>query len=262
MISFDLHNKNALVCGASKGIGKACAELLARAGANVTVLARNEESLVNLIGQLPKAPHQHHSYLVADMSKPDELDKRLQTFGMDHHIHILVTNTGGPPGGKASTAHPQEYLTAFQQHLISNQILVLRLKEGMRKEGYGRIINIISTSVKQPLEDLGVSNTVRGAVANWAKTLANEFAADGITVNNVLPGATLTERLQSIIEHQANSKKKTEEEIINKMIKQIPAGRFGIPEEIASAVLFLASPLASYINGINLPVDGGRTKSL
>ena len=177
-------------------------------------------------------------------------------------INILVNNTGGPAGGPIEDAKIDEFIHAFSNHLLCNHILVKAVKEGMKKSGYGRIINIISTSVKQPLNGLGVSNTIRGAVANWSKTMANELGQFGITVNNVLPGATDTIRLQSIMETNATKKGKSVEEIKQEMANEVPLKRIAQPEEIANAVAFLASPAASYINGINVPVDGGRTKSL
>ncbi len=177
-------------------------------------------------------------------------------------VHILVNNTGGPPPGTVIEARPEEFTTAFAQHLICNQILVQAVVPGMQAAGYGRIINIISTSVKQPIAGLGVSNTIRGAVASWAKTLASELAPFGITVNNVLPGMTRTQRLDSLIASKAEKTGKTIEQITQEMIREIPAGRIGMPHEFAAAVAFLASPAASYITGINLPVDGGRTLCL
>ncbi len=262
MIPIQLHPFNALVCGASKGIGKACAITLAQAGAHITALARNESDLAALIDELPKNNMNSHQFIIADMSDSAAFEKRMKALAMDHDIHILLNNTGGPPSGPAHKAKTEEYEAAFKQHVISNQILVSTFLQGMKNKGYGRIINIISTSVKQPLDNLGVSNTIRGAVANWAKTLANELAEFGITVNNVLPGATMTERLDAIIAAETASKGLPSSEVIAKMLSAIPAKRFGTPEEVAAAVCFLASPMASYINGINLPVDGGRTKSL
>lgn len=262
MLTIQLENKHALVCGASKGIGKACAIALAQAGASVILLARNAEALEEIIHQLPKSNRQHHLALVADMSNPDELNKKIQLLVMNHPIQILVNNTGGPPAGPIVTADKNQFEAAFRQHLISNHMLVANVIQGMKAAQYGRIINIISTSVKQPIDNLGVSNTIRAAVANWAKTLSNELAAFNITVNNVLPGATQTERLEAIIDKDASLHQVTHEEIIYKMMASIPMKRFAQAEEIANAVAFLASPLASYITGINLPVDGGRTKSL
>ena len=177
-------------------------------------------------------------------------------------MHILVNNTGGPAGGQAIDAEVNEFTSAFNNHLICNHNLVQCVVEGMKSEGYGRIINIISTSVKQPLPNLGVSNTIRGAVANWAKTLANELGQFNITVNNVLPGATDTVRLKSIIETKAEKTGQSIDSIGEVMANQSPMKRIAKPEEIANAVAFLASPAASYINGINVPVDGGRTSCL
>ncbi len=263
MLKLDFGGKKALVCGSTAGIGKATAIELASHGATVTLLARNEDKLKVVRDQLPTPQGQAHDYLVADFSDPDQLRSALDAYvNDDAPVHILVNNTGGPPGGPAHAADPDAYLAAFRQHLICNQILAQALIPGMQEEGFGRILNIISTSVKQPLNNLGVSNTIRGAVANWAKTLANELGQYGITVNNVLPGATETERLASIIGNKAAKTGQSERDVALGMQGIIPAGRFAKAEEIAYAVVFLASDSAAYINGINLPVDGGRTKSL
>lgn len=261
-MDLDLHGKNALVCGGSKGIGKASAIQLASMGANVILVSRNAERLGEICSQLPNTKEQHHSFLMADFNDPEDLQKRVHGLVKDRHIHILINNTGGPAAGAIRSAKPEQFIKAFQMHLVCNQILADLVLPGMEEEGYGRIINVISTSVKQPLAGLGVSNTIRGAVANWAKTLAGEVAASGITVNNVLPGATSTERLAEIISSKAKKSNLSEEEVATQMKGIIPAKRFAKPEEVGAAVAFLASPAAAYINGINLPVDGGRTKSL
>jgi 3-oxoacyl-[acyl-carrier protein] reductase len=256
-MEIDLKGKKALVCGSTQGIGKAIALEFAKSGAQVTLLARNESSLKKVISELPNS--ELHSYLLADFSKPEELKQILKQD--ENSYHILINNTGGPPGGTAIEAETDQFVAAFQQHLICNHLLVQHCVEGMKTAKYGRIINIISTSVKQPLNGLGVSNTIRGAVANWSKTLANELGAFGITVNNVLPGATETERLESIINNKTKAGK-SEEEVRKAMLSSIPAGRFAKAEELAYAATFLASDKASYINGTNVVVDGGRTSSL
>ncbi len=257
----DLTGKKALVCGSTQGIGKASAIELASLGAAVTLLARNAEELEKVKAGLPG--NAMHDILVADFSRPDVLKIVIDEYVRESGpIHILVNNTGGPPGGPIHTAASNEFVKAFTSHLICNHILAQALLPGMKSEKYGRIINIISTSVKQPLRGLGVSNTIRAAVANWSKTLSNEVAAWGITVNNVLPGATSTSRLRSIIEAKAEKSGKSAREIEQEMLAEIPAGRFAEAAEIANAVAFLASPAAAYINGINIPVDGGRTSSL
>jgi len=261
-MNLNLNNKNALVCGSTQGIGKASAIALAELGANVTLVARNEEKLKTVLDELPNK-YQNHNYIVADFRNPIELSEKvskgLKTIGT---YHILVNNTGGPAAGPVFSADLEDFESAFTQHLKSNHILVQTVVPGMKESDFGRIINIISTSVKQPLDGLGVSNTIRGAVANWSKTLANELGQYGITVNNVLPGATSTERLSEIINNKALKTGKTVEDISRAMKNTIPAKRFAQPGEIANAVAFLASEAAAYINGINLPVDGGRTKSL
>ena len=261
-MDLNLKNKNALVCGSSAGIGKASALALASLGANVTLMARNEEKLKNVIKELPSDKDQKHNYLIADFSNPSELKSKLIEATLRNSFHILINNTGGPKGGPIFSAEVEEFTRAFSQHLVCNQILVQNVVPGMKEAGYGRIINIISTSVKQPIDGLGVSNTIRGAVANWSKTLANELGPFAITVNNVLPGFTATDRLDDIISNAAKKLNKTEEEAAAFMKSIVPARRFAQPEEVANAVAFLASPAASYINGINIPVDGGRTKSL
>lgn len=256
-----LIGRNALVCGSTQGIGLATAELFAALGANVVLLARDGSKLKTTIESLDRSQGQQHRGLEADMKDTamlkDALDK-----GLDLPIDILVNNTGGPPPGLAHEAETDAFEQAFRLHLLAFQTLVRAIVPGMKERRSGRIINVISTSVKQPLPNLGVSNTIRGAVANWSKTLANELGPFGITVNNVLPGATSTERLQAIIANKAKATSRTEEDIAKEMMHEVPLRRFAKPEEIAFAIAFLAGPSGAYINGINLPVDGGRTASL
>ncbi len=262
-MNLNLSGKNAFVCGSTQGIGKAIAEELAGMGANVTLCARNKESLNQVMSGLSVDSGQSHQILTADFSKPDQLKSMVDNhLNQGNQYHILINNTGGPPGGLAIDAGIDEFRIAFNQHLICNQILTQAMVPGMKDSGYGRIINIISTSVKVPLNGLGVSNTIRGAVANWSKTLANELGQFGITVNNVLPGATATQRLSSIIENKASKTGKSIEEVSDAMKSAVPARRFAEAHEVAAAAAFLASPAAGYVNGINLPVDGGRTVSL
>lgn len=261
-MNLDLSNKNALVCGGSRGIGKAAAIELASLGANVILMARNETVLQEVIGILPTPNNQKHSYIVGDYADFDEIIKQISVFLIKNPIHILINNTGGPPGGAIAEATSEDFLSAFQNHLIANHRLTTLLMEGMKKEQFGRIINIVSTSVKQPLDGLGVSNTTRAAVAGWAKTMSNELAKFGITVNNILPGATRTDRLEQIIAANASKKAVEIERIEDEMKNEIPMRRFAEAEEIAAAVAFLASPAASYITGVSLAVDGGRVKSL
>jgi 3-oxoacyl-[acyl-carrier protein] reductase len=258
----DLTGKTALIGGSTQGIGLASAQALASLGATCVLISRNEEKLKEAVKTLDTKAGQQHSYLIADYAQPDMVRDVVTAFVSNHTVHILVNNSGGPAGGPASKAKPEEFLQAFQQHLICNHIITLLVAEGMKREGYGRIINIISTSVKIPLKDLGVSNTVRGAVASWAKTMANELGQFGITVNNVLPGATSTERLSAILNNKSAKTGKSLEEVEKEMMEEVPARRFGKPEEIAAMVAFLASPAAAYVNGTSIPVDGGRTGSI
>lgn len=262
-MDLNLTGKTALVCGASDGIGKAAALELARMGATIVLLARNSEKLDMVKQTLSTSHNQSHRYLVADFNDPIGLEHTVSEFlETGTVVNILVNNTGGPPAGPAHKAPLEEYIAAFRQHLLCNQLLVSLILPGMKESEYGRIINVISTSVKAPLPNLGVSNTIRGAVANWSKTLANELGEYGITVNNVLPGATETGRLSSIISNKASKTGKSEEEVAKNMTNAVPLNRFAKPDEIGDAIAFLASPAASYISGVNLPVDGGRTPNL
>ena len=262
-MNLNLSHKVAFVCGSTQGIGKAAACELAALGARIVLIARNENALKEALMEINQINNLKNDFIVADFSNPEALrnivNNYIQVNGGDH---ILINNTGGPPAGKISDAKTGEFLQAFNNHLICNHILAEAVLPFMKQEKFGRIINIISTSVKQPLKGLGVSNTIRAAVANWAKTLSLEVAAFGITVNNVLPGATSTARLQGIITNKSEKLNTSTETITKEMLEEIPAGRFAESEEIAAAVAFLASPAAAYINGINLPVDGGRTGCL
>lgn len=258
-MNIQLNGKHALVCGGSRGIGRASAMVLASLGATVTLLARNPEHLIEAAAALPKPEGQKHQWLVADTSDVTDLQQKIKKITETSPVHILVNNSGGPAGGAILSAIPEDFMKAMQQHLIAAHTLAGLVVPGMKKAGYGRIVNIISTSVKIPLKGLGVSNTTRGAMASWAKTLSNELAPFGITVNNVLPGATSTDRLNEIITAKSDKLMVDKDMVIQEMKEEIPMGRFGTPEEIAQAVAFLASPAAAYITGVSLAVDGGRT---
>ena len=260
-MELNLKNKSALVCGSTQGIGRAAAMALAREGTRITLVARNEERLKKVLSELPTTAK--HDYIVADFSDPQQLkSKVLEYMASNSGFHILINNTGGPRSGAIIEANLEEFESAFTQHLKCNHVLAQLLVPFMKSEQYGRIINVISTSVKEPIEGLGVSNTIRNAVGNWSKTLSFELGAFGITVNNVLPGFTETERLNEIINIKANKAGVSFEEMEEVMKTYTPAKRFAKPEETANTVVFLASEAASYVNGVNIPVDGGRTKSL
>jgi 3-oxoacyl-[acyl-carrier protein] reductase len=262
-MNLDLTGKTALVGGSTQGIGRASAIELALLGANVVLMARNEDTLKATLADLETAKGQVHRYLVADFSQPGVVATAItQHLAQFPDLHILINNTGGPAGGPLIDAKPEEFVQTFHNHLLNNQALVQAIVPAMKRAGYGRIVNIISTSVKQPIVGLGVSNTIRGAVAQWAKTLSLEIARFGITVNNVLPGYTRTARLDAVLSMRSGASGKTEEEVSAQMESEIPTGRFATAEEVAAAVAFLCTPAAASINGINVPVDGGKTGSL
>jgi len=262
-MDLDLTGKHALVCGGSQGIGLATAQALAELGADVTLLARREEKLRALATQLPRPQSgQAHGWITADAADTDALRSQVEALVAGRPVHILVNNSGGPPPGPVHGTDVAAFEAAYRQHLLANHVLAEAVIPGMERDGWGRIVNVISTSVKEPIAGLGVSNTTRWAVASWAKTLASELAAKGITVNNVLPGSTQTPRIEQIIQTTASRTGRSPEDVLVDMVAAIPMRRFARPEETAAAIAFLCSPAAGYITGINLPVDGGRTRSL
>jgi 3-oxoacyl-[acyl-carrier protein] reductase len=255
----DLAGKRALVCGSSQGIGRACAIELARRGASVLLAARDASALQAVASSLDESAGQRHASLVADFSNPESLEEKVRgNLSVDGPLQILINNTGGPSSGPMLDAAPADFLSAITRHVVCNQLLVRALLPGMKASKYGRVINIVSTSVVTPIRGLGVSNTTRAAVANWARTLADELGQYGITVNNVLPGFTDTTRLKSLLQKRAETQGVSLDEVVRQAKAGIPMQRFAEPSEIASVVGFLASPAASYVSGVNLPVDGGR----
>ncbi|MEO8771572.1 MAG: SDR family oxidoreductase [Ferruginibacter sp.] len=262
-MNLDLSGKTALVCGSTQGLGFATAVELALLGAHVVLVARNEEKLQSAVKLLDVSKGQKHEYLIADFADVNNVIAAINSFlDAGKLAHILINNTGGPAGGTVMNATTEEFLQAFNNHLLCNHVLAKALIPGMKVAGFGRIINIISTSVKQPIPGLAVSNTIRGAVASWSKTLATEVAPFGITINNVLPGFTKTVRADYVVKKRSADSGKSEEQVLKELEAEIPVGRIGKPEEFGAAVAFLCSPAAAYITGINLPVDGGRLNCL
>ncbi|HEX2595905.1 MAG TPA: SDR family oxidoreductase [Luteimonas sp.] len=261
-MDLDLSGRHALVCGGSDGIGRAAAQELALLGADLTVLARRADALQEVVASLPRRGAQEHGWIAADVGQTEALRAQVQALAANRAVQILVNNTGGPPAGPAHAAEVEAFLDAFNKHLVANQAIVQAVLPGMRAAGWGRIVNVISTSVKEPIPGLGVSNTIRGAVASWAKTLARELAPMGITVNNVLPGFTKTGRITQLVQDRVRSTGKSEDEILASMRSNVPAGRFAQPAEIGGVIAFLCSPAAAYVNGVNLAVDGGRMQSM
>ena len=257
-----MQGRHALVCGASQGIGRASALALARLGAKVSIVARHEARLREVLEELKEISSQSHQYVTADFSNPNEIRARFRDWLSEHPAEILVNNAGGPPPGPIAAADGEAFLDGMRAHLITSQYLAQATLPGMRRAGYGRIVNIISTSVYEPIPGLGVSNTVRAAMAAWAKTLAGELGPEGFTVNNVLPGFTATGRLDRLIQGRAQGSGQTPAEVAESMRASVPMARFAEPEEVANAVAFLASPAAAYITGVSLAVDGGRLRSL
>ncbi len=259
-MEINLKGKLALVCGASEGIGKAVAVEFADLGCKVFLFARNKEKLEGVFITLRG---EGHSYVQCDLSEKKQLENAIIKIKIDcGNPDIIINNSGGPAPGSLTEANIREFNKAFNSHLYAFHDLLQAFKDSMIEKKWGRIINIISISLKQPVDNLGTSNTLRGAVGAWAKTLAGELGKYGITVNNILPGYTATQRLNSLMKTMAERENRSFKEIENRITSGIPAGRTGSPKETAYAVSFLASDLASYINGINLPVDGGVLKSL
>lgn len=261
-MKISLENRHAVVCGSTQGIGLAIAHALAGLGATCILLARNADKLRQAASTLPHTHGQRHHYEVADFSDLDAVGRAINRIIETYTVEILVNNTGGPQPEPLEEASIATFEHAFRQHVLCNQQLVNAVLPAMKAKRYGRIINIISTSVKTPLPNLGVSNTIRGAVASWAKTLANEVGKYGITVNNILPGSTHTARLMQLLERAAAHQNKSLTGVMEEMEKSIPLGRIGRPEEIAQVAAFLASPAASYVTGTSIRVDGGKTPAI
>ena len=261
-MDLSLIGKNAIISGGSQGIGKAIAIELAALGATCILFARNENSLKNTISELSVSAGQKHHYHVVDFNEATSLKKIIQEITSSVDIDILINNTGGPAAGLILEAEELAFENAFKQHVICNQILTQAVVPAMKKNKFGRIINVISTSVRIPLANLGVSNTIRAAVASWSKSMSNELAEYGITVNSLLPGFIATTRLDAVATHFALKENIDKSSMEEKMRLSVPAKRFGLPSEIAAVAAFLASPAASYVNGISIPVDGGRTGTI
>jgi 3-oxoacyl-[acyl-carrier protein] reductase len=261
-MNISLHGKTAVVCGSTQGIGLACAKELALLGANCILIARNADALHQAVSNLHTDADQSHLYAVADFSDTESVRLAIHEIVSQYPVHILINNTGGPATGLISEAAEASFTDAFNQHLICNHLLTQAVIPGMKDAEYGRIINIVSTSIKIPIHNLGVSNTIRGAVASWAKTMANELGQFNITVNNILPGLTSTQRLESLINNTSAKKKISRNMVVSDMLDEIPMKRFGDAAEIATVAAFLASPAASYVNGTSIPVDGGKTGSI
>lgn len=261
-MDLDLTGRHALVCGASEGIGRAAAHELAALGADVTVLARRAQALEEVVAALPRRDAQRHRPLAADLLDRESLRDTLDALVAQAPVHVLVNNTGGPPGGPVFAADEAAFVAAFGQHLLGGHALVQAVMPGMRAAGWGRIVNVVSTSVYEPIAGLGVSNTVRGAVAGWAKTLSRELGPHGITVNNVLPGYTETARIEQILRDRVAASGRSREEVVAAMLANVPVGRFAQPGEPAGVIAFLCSPAAAYVNGVSLAVDGGRMQSI
>lgn len=262
-MNLDLTKKTAFVCGSTQGIGKATAIELALLGANIVLVARNEEKLQAVLDELPRKKGQRHRYLVIDFSKTSLVKSRIERFMSKYPAaHILINNTGGPSGGAVIEASTEQFIQTFNEHVVAAQILAQALTPSMIKAGFGRIVNVTSVGMKQPIVGLGVSNTIRGAMGSWAKSMANELGKYGITTNNVLPGYTTTGRLQKVNEMRAEATEKSIAEVEQDLIKDIPIGRFTSPQETAAVIAFLCSPAAASVNGVSIPVDGGKTSSL
>ena len=258
-MKIDLTGKKALVGGSSKGIGLGIANELANSGASVCLMARNESRLKEIVGQLPNSSN--HSYLVVDFSKFEEYKLKIEEYIQNNHVDILVNNTQGPPAGNSLSKNIDSYQEAFDllfKSVVHTTSLVI---PKMQKNKWGRIINVTSVSVKEPLNYLVLSNSIRSAVVAWAKSLSVDLGPYGITVNSILTGYFDTERIKELNKEKSKSLKITETEVLDKMKSLVPASRLGKPEEYGYLVSFLSSDNAAYINGASIPIDGGLLKS-
>jgi 3-oxoacyl-[acyl-carrier protein] reductase len=262
-MNLDLHGKRALVCGGSKGIGRACALALAELGASVCVVGRDEAALTQTVSDLGSVGKEgEHEFWQLDFDQLEETRKFVTEHTKDRGFDILINNSGGPAAGKLIDASVEDLVTGISRHILASHVITQAVFPHMKKHGFGRIINIISTSVKEPISGLGVSNTVRGAMGNWSKTMANELGPFGVTVNNLLPGRTRTGRLTKLMSHWAETRGISVEQLEEQSLQDIPLRRYAEPQEVGDIVAFLCTPSAGYITGTNIVVDGGRTRSL
>lgn len=257
-----LKDKIALIAASSKGLGRACAEAMAQEGAKITICARDEATLNKTKDDILSATGAEILAIPADVTNAADIEKVVQqTVEQFGGLHVLVTNAGGPPAGFFADFDDAQWEAAFNLSLMSGVRLIRAALPYMQKAQWGRIINITSVSVKEPIDNLVLSNSIRASVHGLAKTLANQIAKDGITINNVMPGYTQTDRVNQLVAATAQQSGKSEEEVLADLGKPIPIGRAGQPEELGALVAFLASEKASYINGASIPVDGGRIRA-
>ena len=258
-VNIDMSDKKAIVCGGSSGLGFASAYQLASLGCQVTLVSRNKNKLEKAIALLPRP--ESHKYHVCDLSVASEVNSFAEVLSQAGDTDILINNSGGPAPSLPTTVNLKSMQAAFQAHLYAGMTLSTAVVNGMKAKKYGRIIYITSVASRQPVGNLPVSNTVRCAIAGWSKTLAMEVAQYGITVNCILPGYTATNRLKELFGSASEKLGISEEDVANKVLKDIPMGRFALPEEFANVVAFFASPAASYLTGTSIPVCGGWLKS-
>ncbi|SHN13166.1 3-oxoacyl-[acyl-carrier protein] reductase [Cyclobacterium lianum] len=258
----DLTGYQAVVGGATRGLGLAIARQLAESGASVTLMARNEEKLKAAKNSLSVAKGQTHQYLEVDFLNFNDFKERTNRYFKGKKIDILINNTNGPRAGTAEQMSLNAYQEAFDLLFKTYHHLTHLLLDGMKERGYGRILNVASVSVKEPMPNLVLSNSIRSAVVSWAKSLSAAMAPHGITVNSILTGAFDTERIRELIDNQVQKTGDSQDALIAARKAAIPAGRFGKPEEYGYLLAFLASPQAAYINGASIPIDGGAGSSL
>ena len=257
-----LSGKRALIGGGSSGIGKAIALQLAACGAEVTLMSRSEEKLKSTLAGLDVSNGQQHGYIVTDFSDYTRHKQLLETFFASHTVDILVNNTQGPAAGDVRVKGEQDYLEAFDL-LFRNAVLATQLAlPHMEMQGFGRIINVSSMTVKEPQDQLVLSNTMRTALVSWSKSLSNAVASKGITVNSVLTGYFETDRLKNLMEIQAETDNIPFEQVRRKRMNAVPVNRLGDPAEYGYLVAFLASGYASFLTGAAIPLDGGIAKTL
>jgi len=261
-MNISLKSKRALVGGSSKGLGNAVAKQLARSGATVTLLSSNEQRLINTVNDLKEQTGLNHDYLVVDYNNFEEYQKKIEEYLLVNPIDILINNTQGPRGGDVMNVSIEDYQKSFDLLFKSVVITTMIALKNMKKNKWGRIINMASMSVKEPLQYLALSNSIRSALTTWGKTLSNDLGSYNITVNNILTGYFNTQRINQLNSEKAKKLNINIEEVYQSMKELVPLKRIGDPREFAYLITFLASDNAAYINGANIPIDGGLIRSM